>query len=116
MRGCWLVAALKDLITPGATTAVEDVGAVAFTLEGARPNPARGHGLRVRFALPTPDAARLELLDVGGRSVITRDVGSLGVGWHTVNLAESRRVAPGVYWVCLTQGANRRMERLAIVE
>ena len=68
------------------------------------------------FALPSGAAARLDLLDVSGRRVLAREVGSLGVGRHTVNLAEVRRVAPGLYWVRLTQGANRRTARVAVLE
>jgi hypothetical protein len=89
---------------------------VAFTLEGVRPNPARGNGLNVAFALPTGAIARLELLDVAGRRVVSREVGSLGAGQHTVNLAEGRKVAPGLYWVRLSQGANQRAARVAVIE
>ena len=96
------------LITPGQTTAVGGEGPVAFALDGVRPNPASGNGLNVAFALPTGAAARLELLDVSGRRVLAREVGSLGVGRHTVNLSEGRRVAPGLYWVRLTQARASR--------
>jgi hypothetical protein len=89
---------------------------VALALEGVRPNPASGRGLHVAFALPSGAAARLDLLDVSGRREVSREVGSLGVGRHTVNLAEGRRVAPGLYWVRLTQGANRRTTRVAVIE
>jgi hypothetical protein len=96
-----------------------DVGSgspVAFALEGVRPNPARGNGLRVAFALPDGGAARLELIDVSGRRVLWREVGGLGAGRHTVNLSESRRVMSGLYWVRLTQGANQRTTRVAVIE
>jgi len=92
------------LVTPDGTTGVGGERPVAFALEGVRPNPTRGDGLYVAFALPTGAAARLELLDLGGRRVVAREVGSLGVGRHAVNLAERRHVAPGLYWVRLTQG------------
>jgi hypothetical protein len=95
---------------------VNDEGPLSFTLEGVRPNPARGNGLTVVFALPTGASARLELLDVSGRRELSREVGSLGAGRHTVNLAEGRKVAPGLYWVRLTQGANRRAARVAVIE
>jgi len=70
----------------------------------------------VAFALPSEAAARLELLDVSGRRVRAREVGSLGAGRHRVNLAEGRRVTPGLYWVRLTQGPNRRTTRVAVIE
>jgi hypothetical protein len=96
-----------------------DVGSgspVAFALEGARPNPARGSGLRVAFALPEGGAARLELMDVSGRRVRSREVGGLGAGRHTVDLSAGRPVAPGLYWVRLTQGGNRGTTRVAVIE
>ena len=68
------------------------------------------------FALPSKAAARLELLDVSGRQVRSREVGSLGVGRHTVNLSEGRRVAPGIYWIRLTHGASQRTTRVAVIE
>ena len=105
------------LITPGETL---DAGAggepVAFALEGVRPNPASGRDLRVAFALRDAAPAQLELLDVTGRRILARDVGALGAGRHSVNLAEGRSVAKGIYWVRLTQGANRRTTRAAVIE
>jgi hypothetical protein len=104
------------LITPDATTGVDEPVAVAFGLEGIHPNPARGQGLHVSFSLPRGTPARLELVDVSGRRILGRDVGSLGAGRHRVNLAEGRRVAPGLYWVRLTQGSDRRQTRLTVIE
>ena len=58
----------------------------------------------------------LELLDLSGRRLLAREVGSLGAGRHTMNLAEGRGVAPGVYWVRLAQGANARGTRVVVIE
>jgi len=104
------------LFSPAANTGVPGGGEVAFALEGVWPNPARASGLNVAFALASDDAARLELLDMSGRRVVTEDVGGLGAGRHTVNLAERHKVAPGLYWVRLTQGANQRVTRAAVLE
>jgi hypothetical protein len=60
--------------------------------------------------------ARLELVDVSGRLVVSREVGSLGAGRHVVNLAEGRKVPPGLYWVRLTQAANQHATRVAVIE
>jgi hypothetical protein len=102
------------LITPGQTTGVQGADPVAFALDGAWPNPANANGLHVAFALPSGAGARLDLWDVSGRRVLAREVGPLGAGRHTVNLAEGRRVAPGLYWVRLTQGPNRRTARVVV--
>jgi hypothetical protein len=104
------------LVTPNETTGVDGGSPVVFALEGVRPNPARGNGLHVAFALPSGAAARLELMDVSGRRVASREVGGLGPGRHTVNLSDGRTVASGLYWVRLTQGANRRTARVAVID
>jgi hypothetical protein len=103
-------------VTQGQTTGVGSEPAVVFALEGVRPNPASGRDLRVAFALPSGAAAQLELLDVRGRQVMSSAVGSLGAGRHMVSLAEGGRVAPGVYWVRLTQGANQRTTQVVVIE
>jgi hypothetical protein len=90
-------------------------GPVAFALKGAQPNPAVGSRLGVQFALPDATPARLELLDVSGRRVVEREVGALGPGWHTVDLAAGRRLATGLYLVRLTKGADVRVSRVVVL-
>lgn len=104
-----------SLVTPSGTTEVGD-GPIAFALEGARPNPARTSRLDVAYSLPSRAPARLELLDSNGRRLASREVGALGVGRHTLNLAAGRRIAPGVYWVRLVQGVESRSARVVAVE
>jgi hypothetical protein len=76
----------------------------ALSLLGAWPNPAMGR-LKVSFTLATSAPARLELIDLAGRRVLSREVGSLGAGRHVVPIATGAGVAPGIYVVRLTQGA-----------
>jgi hypothetical protein len=104
------------LITPAATVGVGEGLPVAFALDGVWPNPARGSGLQVAFALPTGADARFELMDVSGRRVLVREVGSMGPGHHTVNLGARRKVAPGLYWLRLTQATNQRTTRVTVIE
>ena len=68
------------------------------------------------FSLPVSASAWLQLVDVSGLQVMTREVGSLGAGRHTVDLAAGRRLPPGLYLVRLTQGANQRVTRVVVVE
>ena len=103
------------LVTPDGTTGV-DAGLPVFALEGVRPNPSKGDGLRVAFALANGSPAWLELLDVGGRRVRSRAVGSLGAGRHEVDLAEGHAIQAGVYWVRLTQGVQQEKLRVAVIE
>ena len=104
------------LITPGGTLDVGDDAPLVFALAGVRPNPSRGERLSVAFTLPTAATARLELLDVSGRRVVEREVGSLGAGPHAVDLGQGTRLAPGLYLVRLTQGANTRVARVAVLQ
>ncbi len=89
---------------------------VGFALETPSPNPGRGDGASVRFALRSTAAARLELLDVGGRRVFAREVGALGAGWNRVTIAAGRRLAPGVYHLRLVQGDDVRRVRWVVLE
>jgi hypothetical protein len=102
-------------ITSSEIAGVADGGAIAFALEGVRPNPVRGDRLGVEFVLPGSAPARLELLDVSGRRVIACEVGTLGAGRHSVNLAAGRRLAAGLYLVRLTQGGDARTTRVAVI-
>ena len=87
-----------------------------FALDPVRPNPTQSGALTVRFTLPRVAPARLELLDVGGRCVVAREVGAAGAGTRSVELAAGGRLAPGVYLVRLTQGANERVMRVVVLE
>ncbi len=85
---------------------------LAFALDPVRPNPSRGGTLTVRFSLPTNAPARLDLLDVAGRRIASHDV---GMGQHTLDLGAGQHLAPGLYLVRLTQGANTRTTRVAVI-
>jgi hypothetical protein len=103
-------------LNPGGTLSAGDPGPLAFALSGPRPNPARGGRLSVEFVLTRPLPARIELLDVAGRVVAKREVGSLGVGRHTLDLASGRTLPAGLYLVRLTQGAESRSVRAVILD
>jgi hypothetical protein len=70
---------------------------------GFRPNPAPT-GASVYFTLPNSAPARLEVLDVAGRRVFSREVGGLGAGQHLVRV--DRATPPGVYVLRLTQSGR----------
>ncbi|MEP7026978.1 MAG: T9SS type A sorting domain-containing protein [Candidatus Eisenbacteria bacterium] len=89
--------------------------ALGLALESPSPNPSRVGAMIVRFTLPTDAAANLELFDVAGRRVVSREVGSLGAGHHAVDLATERRPAAGVYFVRLQQGPGARTRRFVVL-
>jgi len=94
------------VLPPSASIAV-DHQVVAFALRGARPNPARGAPWTIDLSVATAGAAHLEVIDVSGRRVISRDL-NLDPGPHAVTLPESAKLPPGVYLVRFTQGGARR--------
>jgi hypothetical protein len=94
----WIESGAEQL---SAETPVEVPNAITLSLDGLRPNPAMGD-LNVAFSLPRAGEATLEVIDIGGRVVLRRDVGSLGMGRHVVRLNEGERIHPGVYWLRLT--------------
>jgi len=88
-------------------------GKATFALLAPRPNPVRG-ALVATFELPDASAARLELLDIAGRRVEAREVGSLGAGRHTITF-QPGSVAPGVYVLRLARADGMRTMRVAIL-
>ncbi len=102
--------------TDGSVAGVPESPVNALLLDRVRPNPTRGSAFTVRFSLPDASAARLELLDVTGRALATRNVGALGAGTHAVTLAPRERVRPGLYFVRLRQGTQERVVRVTVVE
>lgn len=86
-----------------------DAGAgerAALELSPLIPNPSHGTALTVHFSLPDANAASLELLDVQGRRIEKREVGTLGAGRHAQVLSERGGLAPGVYVVRLSHGGE----------
>jgi hypothetical protein len=97
------------------TTDVPGGGAPSLVLVGVWPNPSHGDRLSVSFTLPSSTPAHLELLDILGRRVVTREVGALGAGPHVVELSTGRAPPPGLYLVRLVQGTEVRMARVTVV-
>jgi hypothetical protein len=104
--------------TPDASTqsrtAVGDTGPLQFALGGAQPNPARG-ALHVGFTLPNHDKTTLDVIDISGRRVLHRDVGSLGPGRHLIVLEAVPALRPGLYFLRLAQGTRVLTDRVAVI-
>lgn len=97
-----------------ATLDVNDGSSLRLALGGAWPNPATGR-VRAQFTLPGSGPATLELIDVTGRRVARREVGSLGAGRHTLVLGDAGRVAPGLYWLRLARREEVRTARVVVI-
>jgi hypothetical protein len=75
-------------------------------------NPSTG-ALRVSYSLPSNEPAALEVFDVTGRQLSSRQVGGMGPGFHSVKLAEW--MPPGMYVVRLSQAGRSMSTRIAVV-
>lgn len=94
-------------------TWVDVPGTLELSLQGFQPNPVAGAPV-VAFTLPTAGPALLDVIDVAGRRVLTRDAGALGPGRHTLVL-EAGELAPGVYLIRLTHRERTLHTRGVIV-
>lgn len=79
----------------------------AFALFGFAPNPASGEPW-IDLALPGSAPAQLELIDVTGRRIASREVGSLGSGRHRVRFDS---LPAGMYWMRLDSGGRTLVQR-----
>ncbi|MBI5169221.1 MAG: hypothetical protein HZA61_07010 [Candidatus Eisenbacteria bacterium] len=84
----------------------------ALRLAGAQPS---ARGPEVECTLSTGVPARLEVFDVTGRRVWSRDVTALGAGVHRVRAGEGLALAPGVYAVRLVRGPEASTVRAVVI-
>ena len=94
-------------------TAVDPSVSADFALGHVLPNPV-AERFSVTFALASADPARLEMLDIAGRRILSREVGSMGAGPHMIEMSRPRDVSPGLYLLRLTQGGRSATSRLVI--
>ena len=88
---------------------------LALAIRGTTPSPATGGRLHVEFALHEAGPARLELLDVAGRALSSREVGALGAGVHTLDWEDGVPLRPGIYFLRLVQGTNEVRARATVL-
>jgi hypothetical protein len=88
---------------------------LALAIRGGTPSRAAGGRLWVEFSLRDVSPARLELADVAGRVLSTKQVGSLGPGPHALDLSEGGALRPGIYFLRLTQGGKEVRARAAVI-
>jgi hypothetical protein len=102
----------------GSTTYASETWVVTLStprlkLDQPQPNPTV-RGMTVSFSLPDASPARIELLDVGGRRIQTREVGSLGAGQHVMPLLGDFHLAPGTYLVRLSHGSISLARKIVV--
>jgi len=92
-------------------------GATRYPLGLRVPSPvgAEATSLRLGITLEESGLARLDLLDIAGRVIRTRELESFAAGEHEIELSNTGALAPGVYFIRLRQGARQVCSRTAIV-
>lgn len=80
----------------------------ALSLAGFSPNPSVSTS-QLAFTLADDSPAAIEVLDITGRRVFSRDLAGLGAGQH--RLPVEARLAPGVYVIRLEQAGATRTAR-----
>jgi len=86
----------------------------SFSLAGFSPNPAPREA-RVSFSLAERTPATIEIVDVGGRRVASQRIDSPTLGAQTIAISPEGALAPGLYFVRLTQGTRTLTARGTIV-
>ncbi len=99
---------------PGAAPAAlaTPVHAARFAMSPVFPNPSRGEA-SVRLSLADDSPATLDLFDVLGRRLSTREVGG-AAGERTLALSPGRPLAPGIYLVRLSQRTHVATSRVVV--
>jgi hypothetical protein len=117
--GCGSSSVIKDYVIMAAGAAVagaEDAPRPAAALALARiwPNPS-SLPLHVAFALPERAPARLELMDVAGRSVLAHELDAPGAGVFDASIGAAASIRPGTYWLRLSQAGHETATRVVIL-
>ncbi len=99
----------------GAAAGVDPKGPGQLSLAIRTPSQVPDGRIRVEFTLPDGSPARLELMDVAGRALVSQQVGSLGPGRHALDLSSGRPFAPGIYFLRLTQNEREVRARAAVL-
>lgn len=87
----------------GAEVEIEVPMRDVLSFEGAQPNPTGGP-LTIAWSVPDPGATFLEVFDVTGRRVLSRNLDDLRSGRHVAVLGRAGAFRPGLYLLRLRHG------------
>lgn len=102
-------------LAPLAPTQIGDGLTNRFELRGAIPNPSRTGALAIHFSLPARADTRLEVMDLAGRKMVSRDLGGLAPGDHAIVFGEREPFATGVYLIRLVMGTRAREAKAVVI-
>ncbi len=122
--GCGSATDFKDYVVldPNAATAGVDDGpgtgptavSTRLAIDEVRPNPSTSLP-GIVYSLDGWAPARIDLVDVAGRSILSRDLGSPGPGRHEVSLGSAAAPPPGIYWARLSQSGRSVTTKVTIM-
>jgi hypothetical protein len=102
-----------------ATTGVAPGTATLALMLSAGPNPLRGASAQLHFVLPQAAAAQLDVYGIDGARVRRLGAQTFAAGEHTLawdaHDDAGALVAPGLYFIRLSSGAQTRTVRLAVL-
>lgn len=105
-------------LSDGARTLAEVAVSVPLrsllSFAGSRPSPARGEA-RMVFTLPEASPVTLELFDVRGARVLSRELGVKAAGEHEWTWRETAALHPGLYLARLTGNAGRKEAKVVLL-
>jgi len=110
------VTSFSELVLGSGHTAGVSHGAapIVLAIRSLGGNPSRG-AIRLELALPNPGKAKVELFDVAGRRVESRELEVSAPGRQVVEWPGARRLAAGVYMARLSQGGHDVKTRIALI-
>ena len=116
--GCGSASDIEDYVVGSPPAAgvgsLDPPGSHGLELARVRPNPTASLPW-VEYSLASWAPARLDVVDIAGRVVMRRDLGSPGPGSHVASLGDGREPAPGLYWLRLLQGTVRATSPVVFV-
>ena len=110
---------LRGLVDSSSTVNIPGGGAAVAWLGPAQPNPVRGNGAWIHYALPATERTSLVVYDVSGRKVRTlvdgdREAGPHAIRWDARD-ASGRTLPAGLYLYRLRAGSFESTQRVVLV-
>lgn len=97
---------------PMLTAPREDGASLELAVHPSRTNPSVDGAVHVEFVIPDGGPASLELVDIAGRRIDSRDFDSVGAGRHAATLGQ--RLSPGMYFVRVSHGSSIARSKVVI--
>ncbi|HEX7880170.1 MAG TPA: T9SS type A sorting domain-containing protein, partial [Candidatus Eisenbacteria bacterium] len=95
---------------------VQDVAPFGLVLQPIRPNPLRTETFAVPFRVGGDGAVSIEVFDVAGRRITSRQLASVEPGFHSIEVSLGPSPVAGIYFVRLQQGTLVRTTTVTLLD